>query len=91
MRLYILTDIEGVAGVANWQIGRDNLPPAWPLVARADRGMPFRVLWLSGRAGVPLPAPGGDPQGAEKCAKGVQRPRPQPVPSDDPPHARSLR
>jgi GT2 family glycosyltransferase len=58
----------GVAGVADWQIGRDNLPPAWPLVSRADPGEAFRVLWLSQRAGVPLPAPGGDPQGAVRVA-----------------------
>jgi len=52
----------GLAGVANWHIGRDNLPPAWPLVARADKDLSFRVLWLSRRVGAPLPAPGGDPQ-----------------------------
>jgi hypothetical protein len=53
----------GLAALGNWRVGRDNLPPAWPLLARADPGTNFRVLWLTRRPGVPLPAPGGDPVG----------------------------
>jgi GT2 family glycosyltransferase len=53
----------GVAALGGWRIGRDNIPPAWPLVARADPGIPLRVLWLSDRNGAPLSAPGGDAAG----------------------------
>jgi GT2 family glycosyltransferase len=53
----------GVAALGGWRIGRDNLPPAWPLVARGDPGTDLRILWLTQRVGSPLPAPGGDPVG----------------------------
>jgi GT2 family glycosyltransferase len=47
---------------AGWEIRRDTLPPAWPVVARSEAGA-FRVLWLGGTEGEPLPAPGGDTTG----------------------------
>jgi GT2 family glycosyltransferase len=46
-----------------WEVGRSRLPPAWPLVAAAQPGTDFRVLWLGKGDGDPFPAPGGDPQG----------------------------
>ncbi|MDP9341686.1 MAG: glycosyltransferase family 2 protein [Actinomycetota bacterium] len=52
---------EAVRG--GWDVGRSQLPPAWPLVAGAQPGSDFRVLWVGRRSGDPFPAPGGDPQG----------------------------
>jgi GT2 family glycosyltransferase len=54
--------IQGLLG--NWAVGGDRLPPAWPVVAAADRDLPFRVLWLGPDDGRPFPPPGGDPDGA---------------------------
>src|SRR5206468_2654663 len=53
----------GQAVAGNWEVGRSQLPPAWPLVAAAQPGTDFRVLWLGRWNGDPFPAPGGDPQG----------------------------
>jgi hypothetical protein len=50
--------------LGNWAVGADRLPPAWPVVAAADRDLPFRVLWLGPDDGRPFPPPGGDPDGA---------------------------
>ncbi|HEX2032187.1 MAG TPA: glycosyltransferase family 2 protein, partial [Actinomycetota bacterium] len=51
------------AALGGWAVGPARVPPAWPVVATADPGTPFRVLWLGSRDGSPFPAPGGAPQG----------------------------
>jgi GT2 family glycosyltransferase len=57
------------AGLGGWGIGTAKQPASWPLVAAADPGADFRVLWLGGRSGDPFPPPGGDPI-AEASASG---------------------
>ena len=44
------------------EVGRDRLPPAWPVVSEGARG-DFRVLWVGRDDGAAFPAPGGDPSG----------------------------
>jgi GT2 family glycosyltransferase len=55
----VLQAAEGAIG--SWAVGTAKEPPSWPLVASADPGTDFRVLWLGGPGGDPFPAPGGDP------------------------------
>jgi GT2 family glycosyltransferase len=47
-----------------WAVGAGRVPPAWPVVASADPGEPFRVLWLGAAGRGRFQPPGGDPQGA---------------------------
>ena len=46
-----------------WAVGEQRLPPAWPVVATADPGIPFRVLWLGGIEEARFQPPGGGHQG----------------------------
>jgi GT2 family glycosyltransferase len=46
-----------------WAVGQGRIPPAWPVVASADPGEPFRVLWLGAAGRGRFQPPGGDPQG----------------------------
>jgi GT2 family glycosyltransferase len=48
-----------VAIVGDWAVGKDKLPPAWPLVSSSPGA--FNILWLGKPGGAPFPAPGGDP------------------------------
>jgi hypothetical protein len=48
--------------LAEWEVGSNGLPPAWPVVDASGPG-DFRILWLGRVDGERLPAPGGDPQG----------------------------
>ena len=48
-----------LAMAGSWDIGPGKLPGAWPLVAWQGE---FRVLWIEKDVGLPVPAPGGDPQ-----------------------------
>jgi GT2 family glycosyltransferase len=48
--------------LAEWAVGPDGLPPAWPVVASSPPGE-FRIVWLGRPDGGPFPAPGGDPIG----------------------------
>lgn len=48
---------------ADWAVGRDRVPPAYPVVETAQPDVPFRVLWLGAVGGGALPPPGGAPQG----------------------------
>jgi GT2 family glycosyltransferase len=48
--------------LAEWAVGPNGLPPAWPIVAASSPGE-FRILWLGNVGGDPFPAPGGDPRG----------------------------
>jgi GT2 family glycosyltransferase len=58
---------------AGWAVGERRLPPAWPVVATAERGEPFRVLWLGSPNGRRFPPPGGEAQGtAEAGAASVR-------------------
>jgi hypothetical protein len=52
-----------VAARGDWAVGADKLPPAWPVVATADPGHEFRVLWLGRLSGDRFLPPGGDPTG----------------------------
>ncbi|HEY7283136.1 MAG TPA: glycosyltransferase family 2 protein [Actinomycetota bacterium] len=54
----VLQAVEAATG--GWAIGTNQESPSWPLVASADPGSDFRVLWLGGPSGDPFPAPGGD-------------------------------
>lgn len=47
--------------VGGWAVGRDGLPPAWPLIQ--DATGEFRILWIGGPEPGRFPAPGGDPIG----------------------------
>jgi GT2 family glycosyltransferase len=58
------------AARADWDIGPDRLPPAWPLVSEEDLGNTYRVLWLGGSSGEELPPPAGDPAGAALSGPG---------------------
>jgi hypothetical protein len=49
----------GLAMTGSWEIGRDRLPPAWPIVG--DQPGAFRVLWIGVPNGSAFPSPGGDP------------------------------
>jgi hypothetical protein len=58
---------------AGWAVGERRFPPAWPVVATAERGEPFRVLWLGSPNGRRFPPPGGEAQGtAEAGAASVR-------------------
>jgi GT2 family glycosyltransferase len=48
---------------AGWAVGERRQPAAWPVVASAGRGEPFRVLWIGRAHQGRFPAPGGRPQG----------------------------
>jgi hypothetical protein len=48
--------------LAEWDVGPDGLPPAWPVVAASAPGE-FRILWFGAPDGDQFPAPGGDPLG----------------------------
>ena len=48
--------------LAEWEVGPNGLPPAWPVVDASAPG-DFRILWLGQVDGERFPAPGGDPQG----------------------------
>jgi GT2 family glycosyltransferase len=48
----------------DWAVGESRVPPAWPVVASADPGVAFRVLWLAPPGRSPLPPPAGDPEGS---------------------------
>lgn len=45
---------------AEWAVGANGLPPAWPVIASSAPGG-FRILWLGTPNGDRFPAPGGDP------------------------------
>jgi hypothetical protein len=56
--------LQGVqAARADWEIGPDRLPPAWPVVQSPDAGTDYRILWMGRGSRAPLLAPGGDPEG----------------------------
>jgi hypothetical protein len=57
-----------VAARGDWAVGADKLPPAWPVVATADPGHEFRVLWLGRLSGERFLPPGGDPTGTLSAA-----------------------
>jgi GT2 family glycosyltransferase len=57
--------------VGAWAVGEDRLPPAWPVVASAEPGASFRVLWLGADDGRRFPPPGGDPEGRVATEEGV--------------------
>ena len=59
------------AAVGAWAVGENRLPPAWPVVASAEPGASFRVLWLGGDDGGRFPPPGGDPEGRVATEEGV--------------------
>jgi GT2 family glycosyltransferase len=48
--------------LAEWEVGPNGLPPAWPVVAASPPGE-FRILWFGAPDGDGFPAPGGDPLG----------------------------
>lgn len=48
---------------ADWEIGPDGLPPAWPVVQSPDPGTDYRILWVGRGTRTPFLAPGGDPEG----------------------------
>jgi GT2 family glycosyltransferase len=48
---------------AGWAVGDRRLPPAWPVIATAEQGEPFRVLWLGSPDGTRFQPPGGETQG----------------------------
>jgi GT2 family glycosyltransferase len=50
--------------LGGWEVRENGTPPAWPVVARANAGTPFRVLWVGPPDGDPFPAPGGQPEAA---------------------------
>ena len=47
------------AAIAEWTIGPNTLPPAWPVVSASEEGA-FRIVWFGRPGGDPFPAPGGD-------------------------------
>ena len=51
------------AALGAWAVGPQRVAPAWPVVATAAPGTPFRVLWLGTPDGSPFPPPAGPPQG----------------------------
>jgi hypothetical protein len=57
----VLQSVQAARG--EWDTGANALPPAWPVVAAADPGQSFRVLWLGREGGEELPPPAGDPDG----------------------------
>jgi hypothetical protein len=48
--------------LAEWEVGSNGLPPAWPVVDSSAPGE-FRILWIGTPRGDGFPAPGGDPLG----------------------------
>ena len=46
-----------------WAVGERREPAAWPVVASAGAGEPFRVLWIGKPHPGRFPAPGGSAQG----------------------------
>lgn len=48
------------AALAEWSVGPNGLPPAWPVVEASAPGE-FRILWMGRPDGERFPAPGGDP------------------------------
>lgn len=48
------------AALGEWEVGKNGLPPAWPVVSASSQGE-FRILWLGRPGGERFPAPGGDP------------------------------
>jgi hypothetical protein len=48
--------------LADWEVGRNGLPPAWPVIDASAPG-DFRILWLGRVDGDRFSAPGGDPLG----------------------------
>jgi GT2 family glycosyltransferase len=48
--------------LGGWAVGRDGLPPAWPLIDASAPGA-FRIVWFGAPDGGRFPAPGGDPVG----------------------------
>jgi len=46
-----------------WAVGEDRVPPAWSLIASAEPGVPFRVLWVGRPGGEAFLPPGGTPDG----------------------------
>jgi hypothetical protein len=50
------------AMLAEWEVGPNGLPPAWPVIEASPSGE-FRILWLGTPQGDEFPAPGGDPIG----------------------------
>jgi GT2 family glycosyltransferase len=48
--------------LAEWEVGPNGLPPAWPVIDASGPG-DFKILWLGRVNGERFPAPGGDPQG----------------------------
>jgi len=65
----------GIAGQAllalpgSWAVGAERVAPAWPVVSASDRESAFRVLWLGPSDGLPMPPPGGDPDGVVVVAR----------------------
>ncbi|HEX5949594.1 MAG TPA: glycosyltransferase family 2 protein [Actinomycetota bacterium] len=47
------------AAIAEWTIGPNALPPAWPVVSASEPGA-FRIVWFGAPGGDRFPAPGGD-------------------------------
>jgi GT2 family glycosyltransferase len=52
-----------LAATAPWDIGRNKLTGAWPIVSTSSPKGDFRVLWLGSDTREPFPSPGGDPLG----------------------------
>lgn len=48
--------------LAEWEVGPNGLPPAWPVVDSSAPGE-FRILWIGAPRDGRFPAPGGDPIG----------------------------
>jgi GT2 family glycosyltransferase len=57
----VLQSAQAIRGA--WAVGEDRIPPAWSVIASADPGVPFRVLWLGGPGGHAFVPPGGVPDG----------------------------
>ncbi|MCJ7832644.1 MAG: hypothetical protein MUP92_04255, partial [Actinobacteria bacterium] len=49
-----------LASWGTWDVGRRQLPPAWPLITAEARD--FRILWVGADPAVALPAPAGEPE-----------------------------
>ncbi len=60
------------AALAEWEVGPNRLPPAWPVVAAGPPG-DFRILWVGRPDGDRFPAPGGDPQGVVEAGRASVR------------------
>lgn len=56
-----------------WGIGGpDRIPPAWAVLDGSALGS-FRVLWLAGDGGAPLPPPAGEPQRRVEAGRATVR------------------